>query len=103
MLVKVSTGLEEVSAESYIRQAEEIFSQKATKTAELTHPEAFIRARAVKLFSEGDREADAKIEEMIEGRPALDELDLLAQQKIAGLTRRLVDVLLAAPWMRPIM
>ena len=100
MLVKVSTQLEEVSAESYIRQAEEVFSKHATKAAELTHPEAFIRARAVKLLSDGDREVDAKIEAMIEGRPALDDLDLLAQRKVALLTRRLLDVLLSASWMQ---
>jgi hypothetical protein len=100
MLVKISTGVEEVSAESYILQAEEIFSTKATKAAEWTHPEAFIRARAVKLFSQGDSEADAKIMEIIEGGPVLDELDLLAQQRVAGLTRRLLDALLSPPWMQ---
>ena len=100
MLVKVSTALEQVSAESYISQAEEIFSTKATKAAEMTHPEAFIRARAVKLFSDGDQEADAKIKDMIEGQLALDDLDLLAQQQVAGLTRRLLDAVLAPPWMQ---
>jgi len=100
MLVKVSTELEEVSAESYIRQAEEIFSKKATKAADLTHPEAFIRARAVKLFGDGDSEADEKIKEMIEGRPALHDLDLLGQKKVSGLTRQLLDVFLAPSWMQ---
>ena len=100
MLVKVSTELEEVSAESYIRQAEEIFSREATKAADLTHPEAFIRARAIKLWSDGDVRADAKIQEMIEGRPALDDLDLLAQTKVSNLTRRLLDVFLSAKWIQ---
>ncbi len=100
MLVKVSTELDDVSAESYIRQAEEIFSKKATIAADLTHPEGFIRARAVKLFSDGDSEADHKIREMIEGRPALHDLDLLGQKQVADLTRRLLDVFLAPPWMR---
>ncbi|MBN2295977.1 MAG: M48 family metalloprotease [Pirellulales bacterium] len=100
MLVKVSTELEEVSAESYIRQAEEVFSRKAVKADNLTHPEAFIRARAIKLWSEGDYEADSKVEEMIEGRPALNDLDLLAQTIISGLTRRLVDVFLSPKWMQ---
>ena len=60
MLVKISTELEEVSAESYIRQAEEIFSKGPTKAAELTHPEPFIRARAVKLYADEDARADAR-------------------------------------------
>ncbi len=100
MLVKVSTELEEVSAASYLRQAEEIFGRKATKAAELTHPEAFIRARAVKLFSDVDEAVDAKVAEMIEGRPALAELDLVAQTKVMALTRRLLDVFLRPAWMR---
>ncbi len=100
MLVKVSTELQEVSAESYIRQAEEVFSRGAVKADNLTHPEAFIRARAIKLWSHGDDAADTKIEEMIEGRPALDDLDLLAQTKVSGLTRRLVDVFLSPKWMQ---
>ncbi len=100
MLVKVSTGLEEVSAESYIRQAEEIFSRGAVKADDTTHPEAFIRARAIKLWCDGDDAADTKIEEMIEGRLALGDLDLLAQAKVSGMTRRLVDVFLSPKWMQ---
>ena len=99
-LVKVSTELEEVSAESYIRQAEEIFSKGPTKAADLTHPETFIRARAVKLYADGDDGADVKIAAMIEGTPALDDLDLLAQVKVSKLTRRLLDVFLSPKWIR---
>ncbi len=98
MLVKVATGLEEVSPESYIRQAEEVFAKKSTKAAELTHPEAFLRARALALWFDGDPQADEKVRAMIEGQPALDELDLVAQKQVAGWTRRLVDVLLAPKW-----
>jgi len=100
MLVKVSTDLEKVSAESYLRQAEEIFSKKATKAADVSHPESFIRARAIKLWSDGDSRADAKIEEMIEGAAALDNLDLLAQTKVSALTRRLLDVFLSPKWIQ---
>ncbi len=46
------------------------------------------------------RDADRKIEEMLEGRPVLNNLDLLAQRKVAGLTRRLLDVLLSHRWMQ---
>jgi Zn-dependent protease with chaperone function len=98
MLVKVATGLEQVSPESYIRQAEEIFSNRPTKAAELTHPEAFIRARAVKLWFDADPEADTKVRAMIQGQPALDELDLVAQKEVAGWTRTLLDLLLWPKW-----
>jgi hypothetical protein len=100
MLVKMATGLDDVNAESYIRQADEIYSKGPAKTSGLSHPEAFIRARAIKLWHEGDETADAKIAEMIEGPLALDELHLLSQRKVADLTRRLVNALLSKSWMQ---
>ncbi len=100
MLVKIHTGLEEVSAESYIRQADEIFSKEKPKTEQLSHPEAFIRARAISFWADGDEEANKKIAAMIEGSPALEELDLLGQTRVAALTRRLIDTLLSPKWMQ---
>ena len=98
MLVKVHTGLAHVNAKSYLAQAEEIFSKGAAATAEVTHPEAFIRARALKLWHEEDADATAKIEAMIAGPLSFPDTDLLGQQQIAALTRRMVDVLLAPAW-----
>ncbi len=100
MLVKIETELEEISAESYLRQAEEIFSKGKPKADQLTHPEAFIRARAIKLWAEDAADADLKVAEMIEGDLTLNELDLLGQQKVASLTRRLIDVFLGPRWMQ---
>ncbi len=98
MLVKVATGIQEVSPEGYLRQAEEIFAQGDAKADEQSHPEAFIRARAVKLWAERHADASLIIERMIEGTPKLDELDLLAQERVAARTRRLFDVLLSRKW-----
>ncbi len=100
MLVKLETQLEEVSAASYIRQADEIFRQGKPKADQSTHPEAFIRARAIKLWADGDSEADSRIAAMLEGDHALDELDLLGQQEVAALTRRLLNCLLAPRWLQ---
>jgi len=100
MLLKVETQLDEVSPDSYLRQAEEVFGYAGAKTEGLSHPEAFIRARAIKLWADRQPEADRKIREMLEGRPVLGSLDLLVQRKVAGLTRRLLDVLLSRPWMQ---
>ncbi len=97
-LVKVETGLDEVSGESYIRQADEIFSRQKATTDGLTHPEAFIRARAVKLRADQDADADSKIKQMIEGAPVIDELDLLSQQQVMLLTRRVIDQLIVWEW-----
>jgi Zn-dependent protease with chaperone function len=99
-LLKVQTQLDEVSAESFLHQAEEVFSRGGAKTDGLSHPEAFVRARAVKLWADGDPDADRKIKEMLEGAPELNKLDLLAQKTVAALTRRLIDVFLSRPWMQ---
>ena len=100
MLIKVQTELEEVSPESYLRQAEEIFSRGQPKSDQATHPEAFIRARAIKIWSDGDPDADAQTERMVAGKPSLDGLDFLNQQKVARWTRKLIDALLAPKWMQ---
>ena len=100
MLVKLATGLDEVDAASYVRQAEEIFRKGPAKTAGLTHPEAFIRAHAITLWHEGDAAVEDKIAEMIEGTLALNELDLLGQRKVHAHTKQLIGALLAESWMR---
>ena len=97
-LVKVETGLTEVNPESYLRQAEEILSKGPVKTNQQTHPETFIRAQAIKLFADKGASADGEIEQLIQGSPALDELDLLGQQDIAAVTRELLNHFLAPPW-----
>ena len=98
MLVKVHTGVQEVNPESYLRQAEEIFARGPTATKELTHPEVFIRARSLQLWSEGQSDVNAQVREMIEGKPGIDELDLLTQQQVVIGTRRLIDALLCHKW-----
>jgi hypothetical protein len=100
MLLKIETQLDEVDPESYLRQADEVFQRTVARTEGQTHPEAFIRARAVKLWADADPRADQLIQEMIEGRPTLSNLDLLAQLRVSDLTRRLIDVLLSHRWMQ---
>ena len=98
MLVKVQTGVPEASAESYLRQAEEIFARGPAKTEGLTHPEAFIRARAIKLWVDQVPAAEEAIAAMIDTDADLQQLDLLAQERMAGWTRRVIDLLLAHKW-----
>lgn len=99
-LVKISSGLESVSAESYLKQAVEIFEKDSGPSTSTSHPEVYIRARAVQLWHESDQEADSKIADMIQGPPVLDELDLLAQRRVASMTRRMIDLLLTRSWMQ---
>jgi hypothetical protein len=94
MLVKVETGVDRVDAASYLRQADEVFGKKATRSDGTTHPESFIRARALKLWHEGGHDAAAQIAEMIEGPLTFEDLDLLAQRTVSILTRRLIESLL---------
>jgi hypothetical protein len=97
-LVKTETGLPEVSAASYLRQADEIFAQGAAKTNGVDHPETFIRARALRLWRDEDESLAAWLGQTIEGPLALDELDLPGQRRMAELTRRFLGELLRPRW-----
>jgi hypothetical protein len=97
-LVKIQTGLAQVSAPAYLRQAEEIFAKNDTATKELSHPEAFIRARALSLWQHQRHEAHPHIARMIEGAEALDELDLIGQARLVKSTRRLLECFLQPKW-----
>ncbi len=99
-LIKLQTGLSEVSVESYLRQAEEIFAKSKVQARHGTHPELYIRVRALQLYADQREDALPEIEPMIEGPLALDRLDLLGQKKVANYTRCLLDCLLAPAWMR---
>lgn len=100
MLVKIHTELEEVSPQSYVQQAEEIALADADGTDQPTHPEAFIRTRAIKLWSDQVVDAEDQIARMVEGSPSLDDLDLLGQRRVADATRILIDQFLATTAMR---
>jgi Zn-dependent protease with chaperone function len=100
-LVKVSTGLSEVSAESYLVQADEIAASGRSLRAEgQSHPESFIRARALKVWADRGDAANAEIAQMLEGQLILDELDLLGQRALQAVTRHAIGKLLAPHWMR---
>jgi hypothetical protein len=99
-LVKVNTGLREVNAESYLRQAEEIFARSRVKADQLTHPEPYIRAWALKQIADRGESALPDIEKLIAGSPPVNQLDLLAQQKVAARTRELLEHFLSPTWFR---
>lgn len=97
-LVKIQTGLAQVSAPAYLKQAEEIFAREKVTTEGLSHPEAFIRARALSLWQDRPLEAAAQISRMIEGEDALSELDVIGQSRLTQHTRRLLEQLLQPKW-----
>jgi hypothetical protein len=97
-LVKMMTGLQQVSGASYLKQAEEVFQQSQVKTSGLSHPEAFIRARALQLWAEQDPDTEAAIRQMIEGTAGLEELDLLGQTQLTTTTRQFLEAFLRPQW-----
>src|SRR5882762_4913016 len=88
-LVKIQTGLSQVSATGYLKQAEEIFAKGNVATEGLSHPETFIRARSLVLWQEQRDNAAAQISAMIEGAAAFDELDVIGQTRLRNATRQL--------------
>jgi len=101
MLLKLATGLTTVSVESYLRQAETIFSaEPGTTSARPTHPETFIRTRALHLYHLQGEGAAAAISGMIEGAAGLDRLDLFVQQALNDLTYDFLESFLRPEWLR---
>lgn len=97
-LVKSQTGLADVSAASYLRQADEICAALDARSDAASHPEVFVRARALRLWCEahaaGDEGAAADAESwlraVLEGPLAIDALDLLGQRRLTAITRRVI-------------
>ena len=100
-LVKIATGLQTVNPDSYIKQAEEIFSADSqTKTSGISHPENFVRARAIWLWHSKGNAIEPQIQQMIEGYVNFEELDIFKQQQLTQITRQLIQLLLQPQWMK---
>jgi hypothetical protein len=99
-LVKMGTGLSQVSGASYLKQAEEIFANGNVATEGVSHPESFIRARSLVLWQAQGEQAESEIGKMIEGVLTLEDLDLLGQRRLTMATRRLLEHLLKPKWFR---
>lgn len=86
VLVKTMTGLTTVDPAAYLRQAEEL-EASATKSAGLSHPETFLRARALDLWWRGDHMLEDWLAERLDGPLSIESLDLVRQEELTGLTR----------------
>lgn len=86
VLVKVMTGLTNVDPEAYLRQAQEV-ETKGGKSQGISHPEAYVRARALQLWWAGDAELSDWLEKQIHGLLSIEALDLLGQSKLTAMTR----------------
>jgi hypothetical protein len=103
-LVKASTGLDKVNADNYLKQADEIFANESgLKTTGISHPENFIRAKAIQLWQEKKEGADEEIVKLIEGSMDLDQLDIFKQKELAQLTRQVLQLFLKPRWFQSTM
>ncbi len=102
-LVRVTSGLADVSAKAYLKQADEALAASKKDGAQVgsegwSHPETFIRARALADWQADPETATDKLITLVEGAQALEHLDLLDQENLSALTRDLVAVFLQYPW-----
>jgi hypothetical protein len=98
-LVKVHTGIANPDAAAYLRQAAEIDAREAARDKAVsggaTHPETFVRARALELWWQGADDLDAWIDRTLHGPLALERLDLPGQLRLQTMTRGFVAHYLA--------
>ncbi|MFT6861713.1 MAG: hypothetical protein ACJAVK_000266 [Akkermansiaceae bacterium] len=101
-LLKVHTGMKTANPESYLKQAEELFRKGQFSTEGSTHPELFIRVRAIQKTSSGEdqTEVEEEINRLIEGEMKLDEMDFLSQQSLLGHTKAFLQAHLKEEWLQ---
>jgi hypothetical protein len=81
-LVKVNTGLKDVTVADYLAQAEEILAQDKSGAKGHTHPETYIRAKAL-----DDAPKDtSRYLVLVRGKLDVRRLDVLDQRELATLT-----------------
>jgi Peptidase family M48 len=94
VLVKTMTGISAVDPAAYLRQAEEL-DAKAEKSDGQSHPEVFLRARALDQWWREIEGAEDWIEKRLCGVLSIESLDLLRQRELSKMTRAFFVRLLA--------
>lgn len=97
-LVKLNTGLEKVSAESYLKQANEILERIEKGSNGETHPEHFIRAKALEIFEKDNSNYYLKTEKIISGKTDLHQLNLFNKKLVFDSTKELISIILKPKW-----
>jgi Peptidase family M48 len=98
-LLKTSTGIQNPNAAAYLRQAEEI-EANPTPSQGVSHPEIFLRARAVDRWWNNDKNIDDWINQRLLGPLSLTSLDVTRQIEATELTKRYFRFLLASQTLR---
>ena len=97
-LVKVATGLREVDAAAYLRQAEG--ADPGSGSRGHGHPETVLRAWALARWHERPTAGDLAAATLLTPSLDLDSLDLIDRATLAGVTRALLEDVLADSWWR---
>ena len=97
-LVKVNTGLHDVNAESYLKQADEILKADPDASQQDSHPESYIRSIALKLSATNDPKYLDNLHKMIQGSLDINCLDIFQQGVMQELTRDLIQCIVTPKW-----
>lgn len=97
-LIKLNTGLEKVSAESYLKQADEILGRIDKGSDGETHPENFIRAKSLEIFEKDNANFYTRIEKIISGKTDLHQLNLFSKTLVFDITKELISIILKPRW-----
>lgn len=99
-LVKVQTGIGNPDPAAYLRQATELEDALEDTSAGTTHPETFVRARALELWWQDDPMLDAWTDRKLRGVLRLATLDLPRQVQLQTMTRAFVNWFLESAQLR---
>lgn len=86
VMVKVMTGLSHVDPVAYLRQAQQA-EGAGGRSQGLSHPESYLRARALQLWWDGSAELSDWIDAHLHGPLSIETLDLLGQRDLTRKTR----------------
>ena len=97
-LVKIQTGTAQVHVDSYLQQADRVLAHEGITSDAASHPQTFIRAKALALHAADDAQLGASLAGWLGGPLELATLDILDQLELHQLTRSIIARLLAPAW-----
>lgn len=95
-LVKVSTGLKTVAVSDYVDQAEEVLAKDNSGAKGVTHPESYLRAKAL---NDGPDDPQ-QYSRLVRGKLDSAQLDILDQRELATLTHNIAQTVGSDPRFR---
>ncbi len=98
-LIKVTTGLSEVTVDDYLVQTDEVLAQLEVGSKGISHPETYIRAKVLHTV-EKETEWYEKTAPYIIGKLDAESLDLIDQKLLTKASKLIIDALTENPCMR---